>query len=167
MLQQFKISFQAIIIFLFGILFLHAATATVVGAQGGQHSHEQFQNLESQIQNLSQRVEALESAESTDVPTEPSASSAPTGGYKPGWPGSNDTPEDGEISKEDALALNKRMNQVLNNPHTKPAISSQIESALDSCGVGKNAMWARTKGECFCSGIVVRQYIGRQCSPFL
>ena len=88
MLQQFKISFQAIIIFLFGILFLHAATATVVGAQSGGHSHREFRSLESQIQSLTQRVEALESAELTDAHTEPSASSeadnSPTVGNRKG-----------------------------------------------------------------------------------
>ena len=151
MLQQFKISAQAIIIFLFGILFLHAATATVVGAQGGAHSHREFRNLESQIQNLTQRVEALESAELTDAPTEPSASgeAQDSPDYKAAPPG-----KEGFISKQAALNLSGAVKDfMISEQHDKFGQRTKpIEDAMDQCNVDDSKIyWPYTSGRCFCS----------------
>ena len=147
MLLQFKISFQAIIIFLFGILFLHAATATVVGAQGGAHSHREFRNLESQIQNLTQRVEALESAKLTDAPqTEPSAS-----GQAQDSPDNKAAPS-GKMPKQAAYDLSIAVKEHLNK-HGMQRGPNPIWEAMGQCQGKDYRLFYQdfTFTRCFCS----------------
>lgn len=59
-MERFKLIFCASIIFLFGISFVQMAMAPVALAQGGAHRHKTIMSLGKQIQQLKQRVEALE-----------------------------------------------------------------------------------------------------------
>ena len=67
MLQKFKISSQAIIIFLLGISFVFVALVLDVTAQEGAHRHQslesQVQSLQGMISTLTSRVDALEGAQ--------------------------------------------------------------------------------------------------------